>query len=324
MTTLNKYIKSSFPYRYAAVKSKSIILPGFQGLPLYDVIVFFKYQVQKVGLNDRARSISFSFLMAIPAATIFLCTLIPYLPVSKKLTRQLLLLTNEITPNQNTYMLVSNFLNDFLTKPRGGLLSIGLIVALYYASNAMIGLMRTFNKSLSSYTRRNFIENRIIAIRLTLVMILLVIGCIVILVTQDELLKYVFRALHIHRRSMKGVVKSLRWVVIVPLFYFTIAFIYRHAPAITKKWRLISPGTSLATILMILLTFLFSYWVNNFGTYNKVYGSIGTILILMLVIYFNALILLIGFELNVSIHTLKERATQRNLEEEKKLENLKN
>jgi membrane protein len=188
----------------------------------------------------------------------------------------------------------------------------------------MIGLMRTFNKSLSSYTRRNFIENRIIAIRLTLVMILLVIGCIVILVTQDELLKYVFRALHIHRRSMKGVVKSLRWVVIVPLFYFTIAFIYRHAPAITKKWRLISPGTSLATILMILLTFLFSYWVNNFGTYNKVYGSIGTILILMLVIYFNALILLIGFELNVSIHTLKERATQRNLEEEKKLENLKN
>jgi membrane protein len=323
MTTLDKYIRSSLPYRYAKTKSKTIILPGFQGLPLYDVIVFFRHQVQKVGLNDRARSISFSFLMAIPAATIFLCTLIPYLPVSKKLTRQLLLLTNEITPNQNTYMLVSNFLNDFLTKPRGGLLSVGLIVALYYASNAMMGLMRTFNKSLPSYTRRHFIESRFIAIRLTLVMIFLIIGCIVILVTQDELLKYVFRALHVHRRSMKGVVKSLRWVVIVPLFYFTIAFIYRHAPAITKKWRLISPGTSLATILMILLTFLFSYWVNNFGTYNKVYGSIGTILILMLVIYFNALILLIGFELNVSIHALKDKAMQRNLEEGKKLQDLK-
>ncbi len=106
------------------------------------MVVFFKNQVQKVGLNDRARSIAFSFLMAIPAATIFLCTLIPYLPVSKKLTSQLLLLTKEITPNQNTYMLVSNFLNDFLTKQRGGLLSIGLVVALYYASNAMIGLMQ--------------------------------------------------------------------------------------------------------------------------------------------------------------------------------------
>src|SRR3984957_151650 len=180
MTILDKFIKTSYPYRYASFKSKSIFLPGFQGLPLYDVVVFFKSQVHKIGLNDRARSIAFSFLMAIPAATIFLCTLIPYLPVSKKLTNQLLLLTKEITPNQNTYMLVSNFLNDFLTKPRGGLLSIGLIVALYYASNAMIGLMRAFNKSLPSYTRRNFFESRLIAISLTLLMILLLIGCIVI------------------------------------------------------------------------------------------------------------------------------------------------
>jgi membrane protein len=260
--------------------------------------------------------------MAIPAATIFLCTLIPYLPVSKKLTYQLLQLTKEITPNQNTFSLVSNFLNDFLNKQRGGLLSIGLFVALYYASNAMIGLMRSFNKSLPPQAPKNFFENRLIAIQLTLVMILLLIGCIVILVTQDELLKYIFKALNVHRRSMKGLVKSLRWIVIIPLFYFTIAFIYRHAPSIQKKWRLISPGTTLATILMILLTFLFSFWVNNFGTYNKVYGSIGTILILMIVIYFNAMILLVGFELNVSIHSLKEKAHIRKVHDEETLREL--
>ena len=311
MTTIDKFIKSSTPYRYASSKSKTIFLPGFRGLPLYDVIIFFKSQVRKVGLNDRARSIAFSFLMAIPAAMIFLCTLIPYLPVSKKLTRQLLLLTKEITPNQNTNILVSNFINDFLTKQRGGLLSVGLVVALYYASNAMIGLMQSFNKSLTSYTPRNFFVNRLIAIRLTLVMILLLIGSVLILVTQDELLRYIFRAFNIQRNSMKGVIKSLRWVVIIPLFYFTIAFIYKHAPAIKEKWRLISPGTTLATTLMILLTFIFSFWVNKFGTYNKVYGSIGTIMILMIVVYFNALILLIGFELNVSIHSLQEKIKRR-------------
>jgi membrane protein len=311
MTWIDKFIKSSGPYRFASSKSKSIFLPGFQGLPLYDVVVFFQNQVRKIGLNDRARSIAFSFLMAVPAATIFVCTLIPYLPVSKKLTNQLLLLTKEITPNQNTYTLVSNFLIDFLTKPRGGLLSFGLVVALYYASNAMIGLMRSFNKSLPSYNKRNFIENRLIAIRLTLVMILLLIGCIVILVTQDELLRYGFRAFHVHKSSMKGTIKTLRWVVIIPLFYFTIAFIYRHAPAIHEKWRLFSPGTTLATILMIMLTFIFSFWVNKFGNYNKVYGSIGTILILMIFVYFNALILLIGFELNVSIHALQLRVKRR-------------
>jgi membrane protein len=307
MTSIDKLIKSSSPYRYISLKSKSIYLPGFSGLALYEVVVFFKSQIQKEGLNERARAIAFSFLMAIPAATIFLCTLIPYLPVSKKLASQLLVLTKEITPNQNTSLLVTNFINDFLTKPRGGLLSFGLVVALYYASNSMIGLMRSFNRSLPAYTRRNYFENRLIAIQLTLVMIMLLIGSIVILVTQNELLKYVFRAFHIHRSSMKGVVKTLRWVVIVPLFYFSIAFIYKHAPAIHKKWRLISPGTTLAAILMIMLSFVFSIWVNKFGNYNKVYGSIGTILILMIVIYFNALILLIGFELNVSIHFLKEK-----------------
>lgn len=315
MTRLEHYIKSSFPYRYLSLKSKTIFLPGFQGLPLYDVIVFFRNQVRKVGLRDRARSIAFSFLLAIPAATIFLCTLIPYLPVSKKLTNQLLLLTREITPNQNTYMLVSNFLKDFLTKPRGGLLSFGLAVSLYYASDAMIGLMRSFDKSLSPHSHfpRNFFHNRLVAIQLTVVVMLLVIGSIVILVTQDELLRYVFKALHIHNTSMKWAFKSLRWVVIIPLFYFAIAYIYKHAPSIREKWRLFSPGTLLATILMILLTFIFSFWVNKFGTYNKIYGSIGTILILMVVVYFNALVLLIGFELNVSIHSLQEKVKKRKI-----------
>lgn len=317
MTKFQRYIRSSLPYRYVSQKSKSIYLPGFQGLPLFDVVVFFKSQVRKVGLNDRARSIAFSFLLAIPAATIFLCTLIPYLPVSKKITSQLLVMTKEITPNQNTYLLVSNFLNDFLTKPRGGLLSIGLVVSLYYASDAMIGLMRSFNKSLSPHSHfpRNFFHNRLVAIQLTLVLVLLVIGSGLILVTQDALLHYLFRALHIQNRSMKWMFKTLRWVVIIPLFYFAIAYIYKHAPSIREKWRLFSPGTLLATVLMIMLTFAFSFWVNKFGTYNKVYGSIGTILILMVVIFFNALILLIGFELNVSIHSLKEKALHRkNLE----------
>ena len=110
---------------------------------------------------------------------------------------------------------------------------------------------------------------------------------------------------------MRGIFKTLRWIVIVPLFYFAIAFMYKHGPSIKEKWRLFSPGTLLATFLMILVTFLFSIFVNKFGTYNKIYGSIGTILILMIVVYLNALILLIGFELNVSIHVLKGKITSK-------------
>ncbi|PWT78530.1 MAG: YihY/virulence factor BrkB family protein, partial [Bacteroidetes bacterium] len=289
MINVEHTILRSRLFLWLSAKSKKIILPGFQGVPLYDVAKFFRNQVRKVGLNDRARSIAFSFLMAIPAAAIFICTLIPYLPVEKKLTNQLLQITRDVTPNQNTYQLVHNFLFDFLEKPRTGLLSFGLLLAIFYASNAMMGLMRSFNKSLVYNSRRNLLQTRWMAIKLTLLLILLVIGSIIILVTQDQLLRNLLKWMHIKSKSARWLFTTLRWFVIVPLFYFCIAFIYKYAPAVHKRWRLSSPGTILATFLLILTTFVFSYWVNRFSAYNKVYGSIGSILILMLLIYFDSM-----------------------------------
>ena len=311
MNKLEHFIYRSPVFDFLETRSKRIILPGFDGVPLYDVIYFFISQVKKVGLNDRARSISFSFLTAIPAAAIFLCTLIPYLPVSKQVTHQLMLITKDITPNQNTSLLVQNFLNDFLKKPRNGLLSFGFLLAVFYSSNAMIGIMRSFNKSLIYNHKRNFLQTRWMAVKLTVLIIGLVIGSVAILVTQDELLKKILAMMHIKNHSAAWLFKTLRWVVIIPLFYFSIAFIYKYAPAVKKRWNLSSPGTTLATFLIIITTLVFSYWVNKFGTYNKVYGSIGTILILMLLIYFNSLVLLIGYELNVSIHHLKVMVDER-------------
>ena len=313
MLKLERKIYNSAPFRFLEARSKKIILPGFQGTPLFEVITFFNSQVKKVGLNDRARSIAFSFLTAIPAATIFICTLIPYLPVSKQIERQLLLLTRDITPNQNTYVLVSQFLEDFLDKPRAGLLSFGFVLALFYSSNAMMGIMRSFNKSLIYNTRRNALQTRWMALKLTALVLIMVIASMIMLMTQAQLLRSLFKWLHISRGDMTArfLFRTLRWVIIIPLFYFAIACIYKYGPAVHKRWTLFSPGTLLATFLTILITAIFSFWVNRFGNYNKVYGSIGTIMILMLLIYFNSLILLIGYELNVSIHHLKVMAGER-------------
>lgn len=311
MIKLERKIYESAPFRFLEALSKKIVLPGFRGKPLFDVIQFFLDQIRKVGLIDRARAIAFSFLTAIPAATIFICTVIPYLPVSHQIERQLLLLTQDITPNQNTFQLVSQFLKDFLEKPRAGLLSVGFLLALFYSSNAMMGVMRSFNRSLFNNTaRRNALQTRWMAIRLTSLVLFLLIGSVIILVTQADLLRNLLRALHVrnNNHSLRWLFRTLRWVVILPLFYMTIACIYKYGPSVRKRWSLWSPGTLLATSLTILTTMGFSYWVNRFGTYNKVYGSIGTVMILMLLVYFNSLVLLIGFELNVSIHYGKEPA----------------
>ncbi|HVS95084.1 MAG TPA: YihY/virulence factor BrkB family protein [Puia sp.] len=313
MIKLERKIYNSPPFRFLEAKSKKIVLPGFQGISLFEVVSFFLTQVKKVGLVDRARAISFSFLIAIPAATIFICTLVPYLPVSHQIERQLLFLIRDLTPNQNTFQLASKFLQDFLEKPRVGLLSTGFVLALFYSSNAMLGIMRSFNKSLIYNRRRNPFQARWMAVKLTALVLCMVIGSVIILVTQAELLRDVLKALHISSRdhTARWLFRTLRWVVTVPLFYLAIACIYKYGPAVHKRWSLFSPGTLLATLLTILTILVFSYWVNRFSSYNKIYGSIGTVMILMLLVYLNSLVLLIGYELNVSIYHLKVMAGEK-------------
>lgn len=315
MIKLERIIRNSPPVTWVTDKSKKIILPGFEGLPLYDVVIFFMQQVRKVGLNDRAAAISFNLLMAIPAATIFICTLIPYMPFSRQITVQLLLLTRDITPNNNTFILVKDFLEDFLETPRSGLLSFGFLLAVFYASNAVMGIMRTFNKSLLYATSRNFIESRWMAVRITTILIFLVLLAILLLMAQGQLLHWVLDKLNINSPIVSWLVTNLRWLFIITLVYYCIAIIYKYVPAIHERWQLSSPGTIFATALIILTMVGFSVWVNKFNNFNKVYGSIGTILILMLFIYFSSLVLLIGYELNVSIHSLKIMALERTRKE---------
>ena len=302
----------NFPaVRFLTNKSKHIILPGFDGLPLYDVIIFFMGQVRKIGLNQRAEAVAFNLLMAIPAATIFLCTLIPYLPGSRAVTEELLYLTKDIFRSGDTYVFVSNFLKDFLMTPRTGLLSLGFILAVYYASNSIICIMYSFNKSLLSASKQNFIQMRWMAIKLTTVLILLIIATIILLITEGKLANLVFHWLRLENKVLIFLILSVRWVVIGALIFYSVAIIYKYAPAIHKRWKLASPGAIFATLLIIITNYAFAFWVNHFGNYNKIYGSIGTILIIMLLIYINSLLLLIGYELNVSIHSLKAMADER-------------
>jgi membrane protein len=315
VTKLERIIITSQPIAFIIHKSKQLVLPGFHGVPLYDAFRFFIKQVNKVGLNERAKAISYNFIMAVPAALICIFTLVPYLPVAKQFTAELLRLTREITPNRNTYNFVNNFLQDFLNTPRGGLLSFGFILVIFYASNAMLGVMRTFDKSIYEHPKKiNFIRRRLRAMKLTAVFLGLIIGMILLLTGQGFVFMKIMKWLHI-RGSGVVWIKFLRLVVTVLLFFYSISFIYKYAPSVKERWRTVSPGSILATFLTIVTTTGFSYWVNHFNNFNKIYGSIGTVLILMLFIYLNSLILLIGFELNVSITYLKASAEERRQKE---------
>jgi membrane protein len=309
MTKLERIIYNTFVFRFLVKRSKKIILPGFNGVALYDVINFFIRQVKKTSLTERAAAVSYNFIMAIPPICLFLFTLIPHLPFIKKRALELQvnkLITDIIPAKEHNKNLIS-FVNGFLDHPRIGLLSFGFILLLFFGSNGMMGIMRSFNKNYMGAKKRTGIKKRWIAIRLTLLIMSLLLACLLLLIMQGIVLKW----MGITNATVKNAIDLLRWVLIISLIFYSIAFIYKYAPDINKKWKLASPGSILATSLSIIGTIGFSLFVNNFGKYDALYGSIGTVIVLMSLIYINSLILLVGYELNVSIHSLQIIAEER-------------
>ncbi len=303
------------PIQWIIRLSKKLSIPGFQGIPIYDVVRFFSQQMQHVGLNERAASISFNFLLAIPPLAIVLFTILSHLPWAEDLYEQALLLTKRIAPTPSTYEIIKSVIDDFFN-PDGSLISIGLIVAIFFSSNAMITIMRTFDKSMLhiEIEKRNFLEVRFDAIKLTVLIILIIVATMLILMTQGTLLEYIRQQMNINDKSYNWIVEIVRFSVTFLMIFYGVAFIYKFAPSVRKKWKLISPGAILSTLMIIGFTYLFSIWVNNFASYNKVYGSLGSLLILMLLVFFNSLVLLIGFELNVSINSLQSLARKREMD----------
>ena len=305
--TLLDHIEKLPPVAWVLTKSKSTSLPGFEGVPIFDVVRFFIKQVQTIGMSERASSIAFNFVMAIPPAIIFLFTLIPYLPITQAFQLELYGLIKDVIPGERDNAILIGFLQDFINNPRNGLLSLGFVLSLYFSSNAMMGIMRSFDKNYVGFTKRKGFHRRMVALKITGLLYLIVFSSLAILIARDVVLKW----LGIENEQLIALIMNLRWFVIVLLFFFCISFIYRHAPSVQKKWRLLNPGSVLATLLMLVMTIALSWWVSRFSNYNQLYGSIGTVLIIMVLIFINSLILLIGFELNVSIYSLQSQAKEK-------------
>jgi membrane protein len=316
MTKLERILITQTPLAFVLRKSKHWYLPGFEGVPLYDVVKFFYRQIKTVGLTERASAVAYNFIMAIPPSFLFLFTLIPSLPfISKKSIKdQLHALIVDIVPAKVHNANLIKFVDSFIDGSKIGLLSFGLILALFFASNAMMGLMRSFNKNYIGFEKRKGLHKRWVAIRLTALIFGLVLGCLILLITQGAVLKWI----GVKSNFWQDFIYYVRWIAIIGLVFYSIAFIYKYAPAVKKRWKLTSPGTILATFLSLMATLGFSAFVNNFGRYNALYGSIGTIIMLMALVFINSLVLLIGFELNVSIKSLRSIAEQRETEEKNK------
>ncbi len=281
-------------------KAKKVTIPGFDGMAIYDVMVFFWRSIVDGALSTRASAIAFSFFMAMFPAIIFLFTLIPYIPIDN-FHEELFLLIKDMVP-ANAFMAIEETVKDILTRQRGDLLSLGFFMALIFSTNGFASMMTAFDASLHSFERRTWLGQRLIALLLLAILSVLIAVAIALITFGQSLINYLVANNYLRDHFTFYALTIGKWFVILFLFFIANSFLYYLAPAKKTKWRFISAGGTLATVLSIITFVGFSYYINNFGQYNKLYGSIGTLLVIMLLMYILSMILLIGFELNASIN----------------------
>ena len=284
-------------------RTKTIILPGFSPLPLYTVASFFFQEIGKDELINKASSLAYSFMLAIFPAIIFLFTLIPYVPIDN-FQEQLMSLIALILPIE-AYTAVQSTLIDIVKNQNSKLLSFGFVFALIFSTNGVHNLMEAFNKSSLIIETRSWLKQRLVALYLTLMVLFALIFALVVMTIGEYILNILKSELGFRDSFWLYVLNLARWSIIILLYFVTIALLYRYGPAHAKKWKFFSAGSWMSTILAILTFWGFSFYINNFGNYNKLYGSIGTLIVLMIWLYLNSLIILIGFELNASIDLSK-------------------
>ncbi|MEJ7780621.1 MAG: YihY/virulence factor BrkB family protein [Daejeonella sp.] len=303
MIWLHKLLLKFRPYYLLIEWTKVMIVPGFSPLPVYTVASFFFQEIGKDELINKASSLAYNFMLAIFPAIIFLFTLIPYIPIDD-FQNQLMNLIALILPIE-AYDAVKTTLLDIVNNQNSQLLSFGFVLALIFATNGVHTLMQAFNKSSLITETRPWLKQRLVALYLTiLISFALIFGLIIMTIGE-----YIFGLLKSELRFKDAfwiyLLNLGRWFILIVVYFVTISLLYRYGPAHPKKWRFFSAGSWMATLLAVLTFWGFSYYINNFGNYNKLYGSIGTLIVLMIWLYLNSLIILVGFELNASIDLSK-------------------
>ncbi len=286
--------------------TKTHSLPGLSRIPLYNLLIFIDKETKEDAIVTRANSMAFSFFMAIFPAIIVLFTLLAYTPLYENFDDVLRESIHEIMPG-SAGKLIFKTIEDIATITRSGLLSFGFILAIWFASNGMLSMMRGLEKDYSAtFKRRTPFEKRLIAIQLTFLVAFVLVASVILVILGNIILNFVFQYFKADMIT-RMILFSFRWVVVLLLFYTTFSTIYRYGSSTRRKISFFNPGAMLATLLSVFSSWGFSFYVDNFGNYNKVYGSIGTLIVLMIWIQLNCMILLIGFELNAGIAVLRDR-----------------
>ena len=282
---------------------KNIKFSSLEGMSLYDVIEMYIIGIVEGALTTRAGGIAFSFFMAIFPFLLFVLTLIPFVPIEGAQEGLLSIISDVLPPK--TFDAVDSVIIDIIKNQYGGLLSFGFIASIFLMTNGVNAIFGGFEYSYHVKEIRNIFRAYFIAMLVSFVIVFFLIITVTIIIYFELILK--------NSVSLAWLEDNLIWIqlvrgfIFITMIFITVSLLYHYGVKEGKHSRFFSPGSILTTVLSLLTFYLFGYYVNEFAKYNELYGSIGTLLILMLFIWLNAIILLLGFELNATIYSLRRR-----------------
>ena len=303
MEWLHRFLRRFTFYRYLIECTKYIAFPGFRPISFYTVAVFFFGEIKQGVLLNKASSLAYNFMLALFPGTIFLFTLIPYIPI-RHFQDQLLTILAQIMPH-DAYNAFENTIIEIVKQKNVKLFSFGFLTTLFFATNGVSRLMQAFNKSSLQDETRSYVRRRWVALILTVVICVAMLVAVAIMIAGHKILISLQHQFNSKAHGWFLAIALLKWIIVIVIFFVTVSLLYRYGPAHKQRWKFFSPGSIFATSLAIFTSLGFTFYINNFSSYNQIYGSIGTLIVIMIWLYLNSLIILIGFELNASIELSK-------------------
>jgi len=297
---------------------KTVKLPGFEGLSIYDLIEMYFLGILEGTLSTRASAIAFSLFMAIFPLLIFMVTLVPFLVSYVSLENsnfdaEFLSFLESFLPTA-TGEYFGEIFQQIKDQKRGGLLSSSFIISIFLVANGVNAIFGGFETSYHIELTRNFFRQYLFALMVGLILaILIIVGFVAFIYFEFYVLGYLseFAARQggyvLGEDDIMGV-QIAKVLFFVILSYFTTAILYYFGTREGKQARFFSIGALMTTILFLVTSYLFGIYVEKFARYNELYGALGGLLILMVYIWLNSNILLLGFELNASLNSLRKIA----------------
>ena len=283
-----------------------VVLPGFHGRPLYDVLRYFIQGFTRGYLLDRAAAVAFNVFLAIFPSIMVLFTLLPYLPLHDL---QVVLVNTivEFLPATVADKVV-NTLTEIISLQHNGLLSLGVIMAFYFSSGATRAFIRGFDMGVNHVGEMKGIKIHLNGLLVTLLIGALIIISLCAIIIGNDVLPWIFTKIHFYNRFVIVLLNFGQWLLTVFSLLASVAILYHYGNSRKEKFKLFTPGSIVFAAMFIVGTLGFNYYIVNFSRYNALYGSIGVLIIFLLWLYVNCIIILIGNELNVSILAAEQRS----------------